>query len=269
MATYESQANTGITTVSNASPNLVVNKPSGLAVGDYMFAFICGFHTGSFSVSYATPSGWTLLESTTNTSVNWRMYCFYKIADSSDVAASNFTWVATTAGTNPAVGLIARVSDVTGIDDSNNSNSLTITNALTSIDAPNDVMLMCVADRATSVSGYAFATDDPTWTEQVDTTDSTDVLGFATATRAETTNSGNATATAGSNGCMVVVAISESVSGSLSATALEINSVVPPFPVDAIEITSQVPTPTTSTKNTTSWSLETRPATTWTLENKP
>lgn len=217
-AVVESSTNTGITTVSSGSPNLVITKPTGLAVGDELIAFVCGFHTGAVSISYATPSGWSLQEDTGNTSSTWRMYTFYKVADSSDVAASNFTFVATTAGTNPAAGSLHRISGFGIIDDSNKSNgAASITNALSGLTRANELHLFATAiSGGTSVSSQAYATDNPTWTEIFDVTDSVDkAFAVAQATRTATTDSGNATYSGGTGGrATTVLAIAPRIDSS-------------------------------------------------------
>jgi len=67
---------------------LTITKPTGLAVGNMLVASIFGRGGGDVS----TPSGWTSLI-TVNTDYDAaRARCFIKIADSTDVAASNFSF---------------------------------------------------------------------------------------------------------------------------------------------------------------------------------
>ena len=73
----------------NAS-SVVITKPTGLAVGDLMVAFVGFMHTGSSGQSVSTPSGWTSLQQVNENRVVFAAY--YKVADSADVAASNFTF---------------------------------------------------------------------------------------------------------------------------------------------------------------------------------
>jgi len=74
----------------NVGTSLVINKPVGLAVGDLMIAAI-GKDYPDLVATY--PSGWTRLFTWgTTTGNNLTSWSGYKVADSADVAASNFTW---------------------------------------------------------------------------------------------------------------------------------------------------------------------------------
>lgn len=71
-----------------SSTSVVLTKPSSLAVGDLMLAFVNG--TGITSTISGTPSGWV------NSAVvaNADNFLFYssKVADAGDVAGGSFTW---------------------------------------------------------------------------------------------------------------------------------------------------------------------------------
>ena len=64
-------------------------KPAGLAVGDLLLAVAC-YESGN-SQTMSSPNGWTSIAKTDEDS-NVGMETFYKIADASDVAASEFTF---------------------------------------------------------------------------------------------------------------------------------------------------------------------------------
>lgn len=84
-ATWESQATDP--TTSSADTSMVVTKPTGLAVGDLLL----GIGQCVTSRTISAPGGWTVVA---NDSSTMRVYIWTKIADSSDVAASNFTFTA-------------------------------------------------------------------------------------------------------------------------------------------------------------------------------
>lgn len=69
----------------------VVGKPTGLAVGDLMMATVMHL---SGSATFTPPSGFTLIARTVSASILLpaALETFWKIADSGDVAASNFTF---------------------------------------------------------------------------------------------------------------------------------------------------------------------------------
>lgn len=91
------------TTATGAS-SITVTKPTGLAVGDFMFAFIS--FDDSSAKTFTTPAGWTELQK--NDSDNQGLVCYYKEADSGDTAASNFTFNLS-ASTDRIAGAILRV----------------------------------------------------------------------------------------------------------------------------------------------------------------
>lgn len=83
---WESASTAVATTTSQTS--FQPAKPTSLAVGDLMLA-ICNC---ADSRTFSTPTGWTSLISGGNTDGTNRTYFFTKVADSSDVAATNFTF---------------------------------------------------------------------------------------------------------------------------------------------------------------------------------
>ena len=70
----------------DADTSLVITKPTGLAAGD-LLVFIGGTASG---LSYNTPSGWT--SQVASDTANGNIQVLSKVADSSDAAASNFTF---------------------------------------------------------------------------------------------------------------------------------------------------------------------------------
>ncbi len=99
---------------------LIINKPSGLAVGDLMvFAGVNVVASVAGSVGITTLSGWTLAESLGTAGSHSNIQ--YKIADSSDVAASDFSWTYT--GSDAAAGTIFRLTnhDATNTIEANDS----------------------------------------------------------------------------------------------------------------------------------------------------
>lgn len=137
--------------------------------------------TGSGVDVPSTPSGWALSASKTVTSsvLEYGCYVFTKTADSSDVAASNFTF--TTDGTNSAsAGAMLRLSNAAGGypiltsskgEDNTNDTSLSASISMDTI-APETVLVMTWfgenATGTTTVSGYAVSGSNPTWTERFD-----------------------------------------------------------------------------------------------------
>lgn len=232
---YESVATATSTTIP---------KPTGLAVGDYMVAHLSGSHDAGQAIDNYTKTGWTLItgslaQSGSNTN---RGTALYKIADSSDVAASNFVFTAD-ADANTTAGAIYRFSGVGALSgtadaDITSTTSHTFTNTLTPT-FENSLMLFlasCANGGGTSFSTYAITTDNPTWTERVDTsntagtTDDDTTIAGATASRPEVTATGNATVTSAdavtsTNGLLIALypQLDASVSGSVGSLTLNGN----------------------------------------------
>ena len=102
------------TTASGTS--LVITKPTGLAVGDLMVACIYSYNTVGGASDINTPAGWELTQTAAGSpgADSHRIATFIKLADSSDVAASNFTFTTTT--TVKIYGYLMRLSGVNTLD---------------------------------------------------------------------------------------------------------------------------------------------------------
>lgn len=270
---------------------LVITKPTGLAVGDTMLAGIYfsdnDGSTGDSGIN--TPSGWTLLEATVSDvpPEKERLSVFYKEADSSDVAASNFTF--TRAGTDTSyhlMGHLLRISDfgiVAGETSNANADVTTTTFTATGFTPTRANTLFVAFLGNSSTAGtitntsVALATDNPTWTEQnevsVSDTGTDSNFAFYTATRAAVTATGTITATMASATAkrvhLHVFSFSSQVDGSINPTtyvnAYAYNPYNPNAEADAI-----VDDPTTNVINNnapTVWVNESSVSTTWTNEN--
>lgn len=164
------------TTAWASSSSIVLTKPTGLAVGDLMIV-----HIGVGSGTVTTLAGWTLVNTTTLTAETTKSYVFSKIADSTDVAASNFTF--SYSGTLTGAGAILRIDGhsagapvyTSASDDDTNATPPTFTNTVTPVATNSALLMLGVAqqvDSATTISGYAVVTSTPTFTEVYDFTNS-------------------------------------------------------------------------------------------------
>lgn len=179
----------------------VITKPSGLAEGDLMVA-VLGNTVGDFA-----NADWTSILVGLPESGNTRMETFYKIADADDVAASNFTFTCSS-GSN--AGFILRI---TGHNASSPVLAGSLTDNVTNDQTPTYNDMSVTPSYANSlliypifiyggntagqgISGYAIATDNPTWTERGEIINSAGgtAIAVATATRSAITATGNATA---------------------------------------------------------------------------
>lgn len=228
-----SVASTQVTAYTTGA-SLTITKPVSLAVGDLMIAFIQGAQE-----SVTPPSGWTLIKSYVPGGGTTQMRVYGKIADSGDVAASNFTW--TFGGGQHQGGMIARITEfnaalpfsVFAFDDETATATPTFTASVTP-DTTNSLILFFLGTYLNSgtgitASGYAVATSNPSWSENGDQTVNggsyTFQMSLASASRPQKTATGNASVTMNGSctdlGCIMVV-----IRTTVGVTALETETVV-------------------------------------------
>jgi hypothetical protein len=212
-------------TVASGSGTVVINKPTGLQVNEVMVAHIA--NGGGAGSAVALKSGWTNIAATTVT--NHAQRVMYKIADASDVAASDFTFNVSGEGENQYKGgAIFRITGsalINFVDSTNNAgyagtSSINVDAHVTPTNA-NSLLLMLTSFNA-STSGDAFsnqaiATSNPSWTEHYDfgyTNGFCSMMG-ASAVRPETTSTGNTsfnTIYTPNAGTLVMVVINKAIS---------------------------------------------------------
>ena len=224
----ESKSTQGYTVASNIS----LAKPAGLVAGDWLVAVL-----GAESSTISNVTNWTVITSTTISADHLKI--MYKVADSSDVAASNFLFPISP--TDYGAGVLMRISGVGGLD---TSQQLTVSGTTNPVFSPgvtpaqaNSLLIMAVhgADSAsgTTINNYAIATSNPTWTEQINVAKTAGVdraLAVATAIRPETTATGDYSVTRNM----------EVYSGHLIVLSPAVNAAATP---DAIALTAAIPSP--------------------------
>lgn len=281
MATYQSvQSNT-----SDNTGTVTITKPVSLAVGDLMIAGIFVDADNGSSASVSTPSGWTQTNLVDLGGGLSALAVFTKTADSADVAASNFTFNGTgSTGNMTMIGHIIRLTNwggyagnTTAIDTST-ATTLTMT-GLTQSPAVASSLYVVFAGRAAAVTvninSVAIATSNPTWTERAESgvNAPTTKTQFAvyTATRPETTATGNYTITYSStsnirSGAVGLVVIPP-INGSIVNPDQRVNAyAISPIPNNRIDAIADTPTLRLGTH--TKWVGEAKPNTTWQFENK-
>lgn len=271
---------------------IVITKPTSLAVGDLMVAHI--FYQRAATMTPLT--GWYNLAGTVDSATTvddtqaMKASVQYKVADAGDVAASNFTWTFTVDTTVARGGAIYRIigQDLdTPIGASNQT--LAVGSATPSfaigITPPvaNSLLLMLAtsSEEGTAHASQAIVTSNPTWTENYDLAGAAGrVMSGATATRPQTTDTGNAsfavtTGTAGTDSTCFLIAISPEPEPVLTPSAITVTVSVPapsltvPYTAtpNAITVTVSIPSPTlTSTDNP--WSNQNKNSSIWTNQDK-
>jgi hypothetical protein len=186
-----------------ADKTITVTKPTGLSVGDLMIGhWVIALASGG-ATTMDGLSSFTLLSSKTSTTAasGIQSFIFYKIADSGDVAAANFTFTVADTETNKICGL-SRFSGASatipitlyseyGSDSDTGITAPTLTPAYGN-------SFFCIASgiraSARTWSTYAIATNNPSWNEIYDTNNTGCSMSFANSNfRIETTASGNGT----------------------------------------------------------------------------
>jgi hypothetical protein len=278
-ATVQSVSTTAFAT----SSSVTITKPTGVSVGDLLIAQISiVLDTDTIS----TLSGWTHVISNqpagpTKTSIQW------KIADSSDAAASNFTFNASGVGT--IGGAMIRIDGFVTPPSLNysairvvNNNNPSFANTVTPT-AINSLLLFFVfGNENGSVGSYAIATSNPTWIEHYDFGyEASGLMACASATRSAMTATGNSSVLiSGASGNIDPYGIMIAIDTPANATAtpeVMAGTLSIPMPVSPTGTATATPEviagtlsiqPTTATSLEPMWSNEQKNSTTWINETK-
>lgn len=218
----------------------VITKPTGLAVGDLMVCIL-----GGGAGSQTPPSGFSQLQNQFAQSSwgNNRLVVWTKIADSGDVAASNFTITFNADG----IGAMLRVIDFNSSTpiptssivalDFQSTTTPSFGSSVTPTTAESLILFVLCGQKHSAgtytASTYAIATDDPTWTESFDVSGGTDgngnehQLSLASAPRTATSATGNSSATysatISSTLCCMIVINPVAASGPTNLKSLDTN----------------------------------------------
>lgn len=289
MAAYESHT---VTTNTN-SVSLAATKPSGLAVGDMM---VCILIASEFSditiVNASTPTGWYAAgEADSGGGGDSIIAVFAKVADSSDVAASTFTFSFTStmdkivaqlfrvSATGSFTDASTQVSAVVATDSSTGGENNITASSLTPI-RTSPLMIMAAglaSDTNVAFSGYGLANNNPTWTETEDALFDPSGIGLnyssAYATYSASTATGNFDIDVSLNGNYVLglVSINEDVSVEITPTTLALTPTINTptlsagvsFTPTTLVSAPTINPPTVSGKTKTQWTNEAQESTTW------
>jgi len=191
---YQSTQNSGWATTTSS----VVTKPSGVAVGDLLVLY----WAYEVDASPNAPGGWTAIRTTTN-SLSCSLY--YRVADSSDVSASNYTF--TSVNSRKQIAVITRItgqgtgnffSDTGGTTNNTATPSVAGLTPVNRADSNLILQYWQATTSTTAVGSYAITTDNPSWTEAFDVADSTtNNISMAYATRSQQTATGNVSCAGG------------------------------------------------------------------------
>ena len=192
------------TSGSNQQGTVAVTKPSGLAVGDYLIAWHISDNDGALA-SMGAPSGWSLLGSSAGaTGGHPYQKVWTKVATSSDVAASTFSFTDSATNISNSVVLTAitagtydSASPTTTVTFNNGGTTSSASHVAPSVTGVVDGLL--VTSHGTDSGGTAATYTPPSgMTERADTNSgsgSYTALSVATLALASTAATGSKTAT--------------------------------------------------------------------------
>lgn len=169
----------GTSNTTSATQTAIVTAPSGMASGDFLIAQVVANSTAA-SAAITAPAGWTTLNDF-NDGAGIEVTYFSKTADSTDVSTGTFTFGYSTGGSLQS-HMIATVVAVTGhyattpinIARYANGTGVSVTGS-TVTPSTQCLFLFFVGSANTSGfdsgthSGYAIASNNPSWTESYDT----------------------------------------------------------------------------------------------------
>lgn len=301
---------------SQSSSNLAYNnstvtiaKPTGLAVGDLMVVFLghgdrngtIGSPTWSGDVTWldlSGVSGFSNAYSNSSDDGNRTSHggAAYKIADSADVAKTNFVFThSSTASTIRANGgIIFRIdgheaSSPVGaslsaqkVEDDTPDFATGITPTESSLLFMFNVLSLDQNATVQTMSGYAITTSNPSWTENFESLSAETGMSTASATRPETTSTGAWNYSTTNNGTAnlsdhvsFLIAIKPNINITVTAVPIIANCSMPVptvtggATVTAVPLIANVsmPVPVVSTPTPT-WSNQSKSSTSWTNQSK-
>lgn len=227
MAVAYGSVNSATLAGAGGSGILSITKPTSLASGDMMVA-VCGIH--GQPADFTPEAGWATLF-TANDGNNYGIRAFWKIANSTDAAATDFDFTIVNTSGDGIVGWLVRITgslfigigNFTFTSDVNNSGatSHTFTPGVTPPSATALYLMGAYARGLTTESGYAITNNNPTWTERVDTNinttrDSTLSLATAVATSINPTGDFSLTLANSLEAIGFLIAIEESTNVTVS-----------------------------------------------------
>jgi len=262
-----------IQTATNNASGLTITKPTGLALGDLMVAGLTV--SGNTNPVLSAPAGWDLLNTKTIKANQARTSIFTKVAEASDVLATNFSFGGSTAGTGfVVVGFVMRISDYgiqSGFVTADGDNTTLSTGDMTPTRSNNLMLIITASASASDVSpptssGYELDANNPTWTERADVgLNSTDMgtIAVATATRPEATAIGSAsfTLSESKNLSISLLSLSSSASGSITPETKVNTYALNPIPKTGLDII--VTDPDEVISNPALWKNQSKPNTNW------
>lgn len=260
---------------------LAITKPTDTVDNDLLIAVLCS----SNSRTVTTLSGWTLIDSGTNSDCN--TYVYSKIASSE---GASYTWTFSSTGNN--YGWIGRIDGHAGVsfladNAKGTSSGTTLTFADAAVATTTNLLLFIVGHsqndgNSNTISTYATTNNNPSsWTELVDLQSTSTASGGLAVAWGNSTGSGstgNFTAASSDTDTAAVgllLSIQPPINVTVSPAVIDMTTSVqaPSVTGDAnvsptvVDMTASVQSPTV-TLSTPKWNNTAKTSTTWTNESK-
>lgn len=201
------------TTNFSSGTSITFTKPANTAVGDLLMLFMWSSSSTAGGGGISAPSGWNDLTGTAygqQIPGSGYIFMYYKVATSTEVAASSFGW-SYNGDTRTGAGGLVRISGESPLTSrykvssgsQSNTNTPSIAASVTPDGSDGSLLFQFwgVAGNVPDTSSYAIATSNPTWTEVFDIQNGTsNSIACAVGQRSEVTGTGNVSATGGTGG---------------------------------------------------------------------
>lgn len=212
----------------DVSTPLRITAPTGIALGDLLLCYVASLMDNYTGIG--APAGWTRIVGVNPVGSAECHALFYKIATSTEVAASYFDFTFS----DTCIGVMLRITgaDTTALSNftTQNSSSSGVFNTadITPAAANSFFGFFCCNFSNGSISGYAMATDNPTWTTVLDNvgpmSDPYNRAGAAYAIRASANASGDFSKNSNNYNAGIFIAIPPVVINAPTVTTQAVSS---------------------------------------------
>lgn len=258
---------------------VVIDKPTGLAVGDGLVAVIYCYNRFGGTTAITTPTDWTAGAFIVNSAAadSHSVGAFYKVADADDVAASNFTFE--TGGTR-VYGILFRLTGsrtdvLSTIGDEFSTDDSPYSYTISATPTQPDTLLIAAHAVASNENWYdsnspVISGTNPTWTKQWNS--NVDVFTAPYTGTSEITSAAfsvSGTISGDSVGIILAINAQINANATLTTTVTGNSAFAPAGSAGAhTSLTTTVTgneafDPIAKSRNTTQWENPTKPNTEW------
>lgn len=182
-----------------ARTTITLTKPTGTTDGDLLIAMVGTTNAAGITIS-TVPTGWTQIQKDDGGGSVPVVGTYYKIASSEP---ASWDWVLSSEGSEAGGCVIALTGQATSSPINASGKDTVLASTAPSLangfnpTASDGFLVFCGFCRGNNndIGGYAIATDNPTWTEREEDAGGPSKFFMATASRAQSTDTGNSSLT--------------------------------------------------------------------------